>query len=145
MNWAWQQPLSPALKLILMALADAADDGGISWPSVSTIAVKCNLSTRTVRRGIQALIVSGLLVSEPRYRRDGSCASNRYRLQLSGGDKLSLAPVRADRPPGQGRQGPPDTGVIPRTTTGTQIESPPPRVTATEIIGSGSGATGGGD
>ena len=145
MNWAWQQPLSPALKLILMALSDAADDSGICWPSVSSVAVKCNLSTRTVRRGIQALIASGLLVSEPRYRKDGSCSSNRYRLQLTGGDKLSRAPVRADSTPGQGCQGDPDTRVIPRTTTGTQIESPPPRATATEMVVSGSGTRGGGD
>ncbi len=70
MNWAWQQLLSPNLKLILMALSDAADDDGICWPSVSTIAKRCNVSTRTVRRGLQSLIETGLLMSEPRYRKE---------------------------------------------------------------------------
>ena len=56
MNWAWQQRLTPSLKLILMALSDAADDEGICWPGVATVAVKCNVSSRTVRRGIQSLI-----------------------------------------------------------------------------------------
>ena len=126
MNWAWQQSLSPNLKLILMALSDAADDDGICWPSVSMLAKKCNVSTRTVRRGLQSLIENGLLVSEPRYRNDGSNSSNRYRLQLGGGDKLSPTPDSGDRPPGHVCQGPPDTRVTPRTTTGIQNESPPP-------------------
>jgi hypothetical protein len=38
MNWAWRQALATTLKLILMALADAADDQGVCWPSVSTLA-----------------------------------------------------------------------------------------------------------
>ncbi len=122
MNWAWQQRLSPNLKLILMALFDAADGDGVCWPSVATIAEKCNVSTRTVRCGLQSLIENGLLVSEPRYRNDGS---NRYRLRLGGGDKLSPTPDSGDRLPGHGCQRPPDTGVTRRTTTGTHIESPP--------------------
>ncbi|MGB5255148.1 MAG: helix-turn-helix domain-containing protein, partial [Sedimenticolaceae bacterium] len=47
MNWAWRQALTPTLKLVLMALADAADDQGVCWPSVSTLAKKCSVSTRT--------------------------------------------------------------------------------------------------
>ena len=125
MNWAWQQRLSPNLKLILMALSDAADDNGVCWPGVATVAEKCNISTRTVRRGLRSLIESGLLVSEPRYRGDGSNSSNRYRLRLGGGDKLSPTPDSGDRPPGHGCQGPPDNRVTPRTTTGIHIESPP--------------------
>ncbi|MGE5451100.1 MAG: helix-turn-helix domain-containing protein [Acidobacteriota bacterium] len=34
MHWAWEQRLAPSLKLVLMALADAADDEGQCWPSV---------------------------------------------------------------------------------------------------------------
>jgi len=29
MNWAWHQALKPVPKLVLMALADAADDQGV--------------------------------------------------------------------------------------------------------------------
>ncbi len=53
MNWAWTQQLAPTAKLVLMSLADAADDQGICWPSVPTVASKCCVSTRTVRRIIQ--------------------------------------------------------------------------------------------
>jgi hypothetical protein len=100
MNWVWHQKLKPVPKLVLMALADAADDIGVCWPRVSTVATKCNVSTRTVRRVMQTLTAWDLLVSEQRYRKDGSCSSNRYRLLLSGGYKLSPAPVTTDSPPG---------------------------------------------
>ena len=88
MNWAWKQKLRPTPKLILMSLADAADDFGVCWPSVPTVATKCCVSTRTVRRVMKKLEDRRLMLSEPRYRKDGSCSSNRYRLQLNGGDRL---------------------------------------------------------
>ncbi|GMQ89450.1 MAG: helix-turn-helix domain-containing protein [Gammaproteobacteria bacterium] len=126
MNWAWHQGIKPVPKLILMVLADAADDQGICWPSVATIAVKVGVSTRTVRRVMQILISRELLSAEQRYRSDGSCSSNRYRLLLEGGDKLSPAPDRGDTTPGRTCQGPPDGSVIPGTTIGTIKEPPQP-------------------
>ncbi|MEA2078936.1 MAG: helix-turn-helix domain-containing protein, partial [Pseudomonadota bacterium] len=123
LNWAWHQILKPVPKLVLMALADAADDQGVCWPSVATIAVKVGVSTRTVRRVIQMLIRHELLTAEQRHRSDGSCSSNRYRLSLGGGDNLSPGPDRGDTTPGHASQCPPDDGVIPGTTIGTIKES----------------------
>lgn len=131
MNWAWHQSLKPVPKLVLMALADAADDSGVCWPRISTVAAKCNVSTRTVRRVMQTLTARDLLVSEQRYRKDGSCSSNRYRLLLARGDKLSPAPVTTDGAPGHPSPGDPDTRVIPRTTSRTQTESPQPQASDT--------------
>ena len=139
MNWAWHQALRPVPKLVLMALADAADDQGICWPSVATLASKVGVSTRTVRRVMQELISGKLLAAEQRYRSDGSCSSNRYRLSLAGGDKLSPAPDASDTTPGQACQGAPDTGVIPGTTIGTQRESPQPHISVTEKSDRGGG------
>jgi hypothetical protein len=48
MNWARRRVLTPALKLVLMALADSADDQGVCWPSIRPHAKKCTVSTRTV-------------------------------------------------------------------------------------------------
>ena len=126
MNWAWDQQLSPTPKLILMALADAANDYGVCWPGVSTVARKCCVSVRTVRRVMQTLAARGLLLTEQRYCKDGSCSSNRYRLRLERGDKLSPAPDSGDTGPGHDCEGPPDAGDIPGTTRGTQKESPQP-------------------
>jgi len=145
MNWAWKQKLRPTPKLILMALADAANECGICWPSVSTVADKCCVSMRTVRRVMRKLIERRLLLAEQRYRRDGSCSSNRYRLQLEGGDRLSPAPVAGNTVPGQGCEGPRDAGVIPGTTSGTVKEPQPPRVTAACMVDTEAGDSGGGE
>ena len=106
MNWAWRQQLTPTAKLVLMSLADAADDHGVCWPSVPTVARKCCVSSRTVRRIMQTLIACDLLSAEPRYRPDGSCSSNRYRLQLEESDLChrplsapTSCPVWSDRVP----------------------------------------------
>lgn len=132
MNWAWRQKLKPVPKLVLMALADAADDNGICWPSVATVAAKCNVSTRTVRRVMQTLSAQDLLVSEQRYRQDGSRSSNRYRLLLAGGDNLSPASVTSVITSGHVCPGGHDTRVRPRTTRGIQTESPQPQTSPAE-------------
>jgi len=145
MNWVWQQKLPPTPKLVLMALADAANDYGVCWPSVSMVATKCCVSIRTVRRVIQKLVKRGLMRSEQRYRKDGSCSSNRYRLRLEGGGRLSPAPESRDTPPGQQCEGPSDANGIPGTTIGTQKESLQPQRMATEAAASRSMENGGGE
>jgi hypothetical protein len=125
MNWAWRQALTPTLKLVLMALADAADDQGVCWPSVSTLAKKCTVSTRTVQRSLRALIDRRLLIAELRQRRDGSSTSNRYRLLIAGGDNLSPPRETDDTRPGQGCRGDPDAPVTPGTTN--RIVKDPPQ------------------
>jgi Helix-turn-helix domain len=145
MNWAWGQKLKPTPKLILMALADAANECGICWPSVSTLADKCCVSMRTVRRVMRKLIERRLLLAEQRYRRDGSCSSNRYRLKLEGGDRLSPPPVAGDTIPGQRCEGPRDASVIPGTTSRTVKEPQPPQGTAASVLDTEAGDSGSGE
>jgi hypothetical protein len=47
MNWAWDVLLPPTAKLVLLALADIADDAGSCWPSQNVIAAKCSVTSRT--------------------------------------------------------------------------------------------------
>jgi len=126
MNWAWRQTLTPTLKLVLMALADSADDQGVCWPSVSTLAKKCSVSTRTVRRSLRVLMDSGMLIAEARRRGDGSSTSNRYRLLVAGGDNMSPPRDAGVTRPGQVCQGDPDMPVIPGTTNRIVIDPPQP-------------------
>lgn len=65
MHWAWEQRLPPSLKLVLMALADAADDAGQCWPSLRTLAAKCCVSERTVQRVMKDFERMGLLLVTP--------------------------------------------------------------------------------
>lgn len=83
LNWAWGWPLAPAPKLILLALADIADDHGVCFPSVTYVARKVTLGKRATQRRIQELATSKLIHVELRRRQDGSHTSNRYFLQLS--------------------------------------------------------------
>ena len=43
MKWAWEQALALTQKFVLMALADVANDEGVGWPSISTIAKRCEV------------------------------------------------------------------------------------------------------
>jgi len=82
MTWAWTAALSPTPKLVLMALADIADDQGLCWPSVKALARKCSLSERSVQRVLRSLESEDFLSVEAQFRKDGSRSSNRYRLAL---------------------------------------------------------------
>lgn len=109
MNWAWDQSLAPTAKLILMALADAADDVGECWPSLRRISSKCLVSERTVQRALKEFEHGGLLSVRPRFAHDGRQKSNVYFLIISG------APVKLS-PPSSGRQGVGVTHVTPGVT-----------------------------
>ncbi len=139
MTWAWRQPLTSTQRFVLLALADAADDNGACWPSVSTLADRCVMSTRTVQRALQDLIAANLIHSDPRQRGDGSTTSNRYVLHLGGGDTVTGAPVVDVTGGCHGCRGAPDTDVTPRTTNRTVIDpSPPlPRIAAPVVVTDG--------
>jgi hypothetical protein len=93
MNWAWGLRLKPTLKFVLMALADAADDGGYCWPSIPTLAFKTCLDDRSVQRILNRLKADQLVQVEKRFRNDGSPTSNGYRLALkNAGGVLSPPP-----------------------------------------------------
>lgn len=61
MALVWELPLTPAEKLVLLALADCANDEGEAWPSIATLCRKTNAAERTVQRSIRALEEAGHL------------------------------------------------------------------------------------
>lgn len=74
-RWAWEQDLPMTRKLILLCLADAADDRGVAYPSASTIAKRCGMSktsVKTVRRELDALRDAGLITWRGRVRKGTS-------------------------------------------------------------------------
>lgn len=93
MNWAWEQNLPPGSKLVLMALADNADDQGYCWPKIKTIAAKCCVSERTAQRLVKDLLDSGLLKISARFNALGGQVSNGYTLEMYPPDKLSPSPA----------------------------------------------------
>lgn len=65
---------------VYLYLKSRANAEGICWPSVRTIARDLHLSRATVQRALRELRQSGWLAAEPRWRENGSCTSNIYRL-----------------------------------------------------------------
>jgi hypothetical protein len=104
MNWAWEQKLPPSSKLILMAIADAADEEGDCWPKVKTIAKKCGVSDRTVQRVLKEFIAGNLISVTPRFSQDRRQVSNKYRLNPENHYPDNLSPHQAPRS-GKGEAG----------------------------------------
>lgn len=73
------QPLPPARRAVMLILADMANQAGLCWPSVSTLAHKCCLSVRSVYNHLKALESAGLLVRRARTGR-----SSVYSLAVTG-------------------------------------------------------------
>ncbi|MEM7889015.1 helix-turn-helix domain-containing protein [Morganella morganii] len=70
-------------KLVLVKLADNANDQGESWPSVPYIAEQCEMSERSVQNHINALVEMGLVRIEARKSANGLNQSNIYHLRLN--------------------------------------------------------------
>ena len=82
MSWAWDQPIRPGLKIVLLALADHADNDGKCWPGVSGVAKKCGLSCRQVVRATGELEEFGLIRAERRAGNGDGRKSNVYVLNV---------------------------------------------------------------
>lgn len=79
MSQVWDHNCSShTQKLVLLALADNANDEGSCWPSIATISQKCQLSERCVYEQVGRLVKSHLLS----IKSGGGNRSNVYQLHL---------------------------------------------------------------
>src|SRR3982751_4049948 len=62
MSAVWDLELPDSDKIVLLALADCANDEGHCWPSVASLVRKCSKSERTIQASIKRLVDEGLLV-----------------------------------------------------------------------------------
>ncbi len=70
MSACWPlQGMSPAQKAVLISLADQANDQGVCWPAVDSIAMRCCLSKRAVQQAIKWLRGAGIVSVEERQGR----------------------------------------------------------------------------
>jgi DNA-binding transcriptional ArsR family regulator len=68
MTVVWRMDMSPSDKLVLLALADAANDDGVTWMAIKTkqdgkldLLQKCSLSQRAIQTAIRRLEEAGLI------------------------------------------------------------------------------------
>lgn len=64
MSAVWEMKLPDSEKLILLALADWADDQGRCWPSVAQLSAKSSKSERTVQAALKSLESKGALARD---------------------------------------------------------------------------------
>nr|DAQ03613.1 MAG TPA: helix-turn-helix domain protein [Bacteriophage sp.] len=79
---------NPARKLVLLKLADNANDDGVCFPSYQYIADKCEMSKRSAISHIDDLIKMGFVSKKARKNKDGS-STNLYILHLTNGSENS--------------------------------------------------------
>jgi len=86
-NWFWdfnevfESGLSSNAILIRLYLARCANGERQAWPSINTIAVRCNVSRATVKRALAELIEKGWLERVPRIKPSGERDTTVYLLK----------------------------------------------------------------
>ncbi|MGW7087593.1 helix-turn-helix domain-containing protein [Streptomyces sp. NPDC054871] len=121
-NWVWARSESRnGARLVMLALADRADDTGLAWPSIDDLCERAKLSPRAVQKGIAKLVEIGELEVE---EGGGRRVRNRYRIVPK--------PRTSDGVTGEYPR-PPDgvTGSKPRTSDGVLPEETPHFATET--------------
>ncbi|MEL4429843.1 helix-turn-helix domain-containing protein [Shewanella mangrovisoli] len=102
---------NPLRKLVLIKLADNANDQGECWPSHQYIAEQCEIGKSTVRKHIADLAEAGLLKIESRKGPKGNL-SNVYTLTLCQQVAQPMPPDSIGMPPDSTPPMPPDsTGI----------------------------------
>jgi hypothetical protein len=109
-DWVWRESESRnGARLVMLAIADRADEDGRAWPSVEDIAERTRLSRRAVQKGVAELIGLGELEVD---QGGGRARANRYRIIPKG--RTSDAVSRTERT-GEQRTSDAVTGQEPRT------------------------------
>lgn len=109
MAWVWEHSLtSGSERLVLLALADNANDQGFCWPSLETIAKKANISRRYVISIIKKLEKRGDIIVERRRETSKKNKSNVYQVVMY----VSLPVVIPSSPIIEGSSDPQFTTVV---------------------------------
>lgn len=61
MTEVWAATIAPGDKLVLLAIADCANDEGVAWPSIKTLCKKSGKSERAAQGSIKVLVEAGHL------------------------------------------------------------------------------------
>lgn len=64
MTAVWDVDLPASDKIVLLALADCANDEGLCWPGMAALVAKCSKGERTIQAAIKRLVASGHLTRD---------------------------------------------------------------------------------
>ena len=83
MTWAFQVPLKPCPKSVLVALANRADEDGYCWPGLDDLEVRTGWKRRAIQQALRELRASGLVCVSPRFSTNGVQTSNLYQIAMT--------------------------------------------------------------
>lgn len=102
--WAWeQQTAKPTAKLVLLKLADNANDDGLSWPGKAYLARHTGLSETSVKAALKLLETDGLVRIIRRKGEGDIDLPNHYQLNLARDGGAKSDPGGNKAPGGGGR------------------------------------------
>lgn len=105
----WPLDLSPSQKLVVISLADQANDEGVCWPSMASLTRRTCLSERAVRNALRDLEAGGYLRTHYREGR-----SSYYTVTpAAGAPRQEMPPTPARRAPHPGTSCPPPRHDVP--------------------------------
>jgi hypothetical protein len=125
-GWAMKQHTgSPAAKLVLVKLADNANEQGVCWPSIDLMVSHTELAQSTVYKHLAALEAMGLILPTEIMRKGQVVKA--YQLTLPEENSEAITPRGISKRPGKtippdGIASPPDGKTIPPS--GMHIEEP---------------------
>lgn len=92
-QWAWRLNMKPGPKLVLLALADYANDQGECYPSLKQLQQKCGYARSTLIDHLQWLNAKKIIFVQKQYDKNGYRRQNFYRMSSClGPDFESLSP-----------------------------------------------------
>lgn len=101
LTWAWRIDLSSSQKIIVLALANYADQEASCYPGHERLSQMTGMSVRSVGRNLRELEAMGVFTKERRSRKNGSGrTSDRYYLNLD----WSAAKQPVDNSPKRGNR-----------------------------------------
>ena len=95
-NQAFDTKLSGNVKLVLLALADCADDNMQCYPSYSHIAKKASISISTAKRIVKKLEEMKALKKQNRFKKNRTKSSNIYTLNISSINMIPYKKIEND-------------------------------------------------
>jgi|GEM_PF-2650232 len=114
-TWALQSGTKPRERLVLIVLANYADEEGVCWPSQARMARETGYTRQTVSKILKALCDSGYITRTDRLRENGSRTSSMYVLKMEEPQESACK---------HGATPPVNTGLHPPVNTGLHPEPP---------------------
>ena len=90
-SWALDVPTrTPSIKLVLIKLADNANDEGIAWPSINHISAQTGLSVRAIQYALRWLEKQNLIIRNEKFAENGRQLTPVYKIVHNFGGRVQI-------------------------------------------------------